>query len=128
MLVAKDSRRCPGAPKPEPGTPATSASVQQEFAERVVVGEAQLPHGAADIGEGVERAGAGPATDAGQGVEARRRRNHARCRNDSFMRATSCCGPFSAAMAACWLMLLALVVDWPWMVAIAAMTSAGPPQ
>ena len=26
MLTAKDSRRCPGAPNPEPGTPATSAS------------------------------------------------------------------------------------------------------
>ena len=46
-LQAKDSRRCPGAPKPEPGTPATSASLSMNSAEGVVVAEAELLHGAA---------------------------------------------------------------------------------
>ena len=40
------------------------------------------------------------------------------------MRRISSSGPFSAAMAACWLMLEALVVDWPWMMAMAAILFA----
>ena len=73
MLQANDRRMCPGAPKPEPGDHGDPALLIRYSAEGVVVAQPKIAHRAADVGKGVEGAGAGQARHARQAVE---RRDH----------------------------------------------------
>ena len=69
MLVANEARKCPGAPKPEPGTTATPASLMSISAKALSSLHAERHHRGAAIGPGVERAGRRQRDDAGQAVQ-----------------------------------------------------------